>query len=56
MIYDSIRPGRKSGDPVVTDLRWLQYDPTGKIKYALDFFQNFSFFQTDQRKTLYQEI
>ncbi|KAF0712766.1 Uncharacterized protein FWK35_00032170, partial [Aphis craccivora] len=38
MIYDSIRPGKKSGDPVVTDLRWLQYNSSGQIKYALDFF------------------
>lgn len=37
MVYDSIRPGKKSGDPVVTDLRWLQYDFCGEIKYALDF-------------------
>lgn len=38
MIYDSICPGRKSGDPVVTDLIRLQYNPTGKIKYILDYF------------------
>jgi len=38
MIYDTIRPGKKSGDPVVTDLRWLQYNSSGQIKFALDFF------------------
>lgn len=35
MMYDSIRPGRKSGDPVVTDMRWLKYD--GEIRYPLDY-------------------
>ncbi|BES91079.1 Hypothetical protein NTJ_03889 [Nesidiocoris tenuis] len=37
MIYPTIRPGRKSGDPTVTNLRWLQYEPTGQIKYKLAF-------------------
>ena len=32
---DSIRPGRKAGDPTVHDLRGLKYLPNGKIKFKL---------------------
>lgn len=35
--YQSIRPGKKSGDPTVTDLRQINYDPNGIIKYKLRF-------------------
>ncbi|WAR05509.1 hypothetical protein MAR_020878 [Mya arenaria] len=31
--YTSIRPGTKTGDPVVTDNRALKYDPNGMIMY-----------------------
>lgn len=34
--YDSIRPGKK-GDPVVTDVHYLQYLRTGEIFYKLAF-------------------
>lgn len=33
--FKSIRPGKKSGDPVVTDLRGLKYSPDGKIQFKL---------------------
>lgn len=33
--FTSIRPGRKVGDPTVTDIRALQYLPTGKVQYKL---------------------
>uniref|UniRef100_A0A2S2NB05 Uncharacterized protein n=1 Tax=Schizaphis graminum TaxID=13262 RepID=A0A2S2NB05_SCHGA len=33
MIYSSIRPERSSGDPTITDLRMLQYEPNGVILY-----------------------
>ncbi|OXA41429.1 hypothetical protein Fcan01_23893 [Folsomia candida] len=33
--YPSIRSGSKAGDPCVTDLRALEYDPSGKIFYKL---------------------
>lgn len=33
--YASIRPGFKKGDPVVTDIRALQYRPEGEIHYKL---------------------
>ncbi|BES90489.1 Hypothetical protein NTJ_03297 [Nesidiocoris tenuis] len=36
-IYTSIRPGKKAGDPTVTDLRAIMYDPTGTIKFKLAF-------------------
>lgn len=36
-IYKTIRPGRKAGDPVVTDLRAIQYNPDGGILIKLDF-------------------
>ena len=32
----SIRPGCKPGDPVVTDIKELKYDPNGLIYYKLD--------------------
>jgi len=34
--YDSIRPGHKTGDSMVTDIRGLKYDPNGFIYYKLD--------------------
>lgn len=33
--YNSIRPGRKAGDPVVTDLKQLRYNPSGGIDFKL---------------------
>ncbi|CAG4954258.1 unnamed protein product [Parnassius apollo] len=36
-VYDSIRPGRTTNDPTVTDLRVLQYNANGIIKYKLSF-------------------
>ncbi|KAK6167866.1 hypothetical protein SNE40_021797 [Patella caerulea] len=35
--YHSIRPGVKVGDPVVTDIRVMNYSPDGDIKYQLVF-------------------
>lgn len=37
MMYDSIRPGRKGGDPTVTDLRVIEYYPDGEIRMKLSF-------------------
>lgn len=37
LIYKSIRPGKKAGDPVVTDVRVLEYRPNGTIWYKIDF-------------------
>ena len=37
LIYKSIRPGKKTGDPVVTDLRMLEYNPEGTITYKTCF-------------------
>lgn len=37
MSYHSVRPGRKTGDPTVNDIRALQYLPEGKIKYKIQF-------------------
>lgn len=37
LIYKSIRPGKKTGDPVVTDIRMLEYRPNGTIWYKVDF-------------------
>ncbi|CAL8094746.1 unnamed protein product [Orchesella dallaii] len=36
MRYSDIRPGSKPGDPCVTDLRELRYNPSGIIEYKLD--------------------
>lgn len=35
--YSTIRPGRKAGDPVVVDLRVIQYRPDGTINYKINF-------------------
>lgn len=41
-IYESIRPGRKTNDPTVTDLRVLRYDPKEKkIFFKLHFDDDF---------------
>ncbi|CAB3224987.1 unnamed protein product [Arctia plantaginis] len=37
LIYKSIRPGKKTGDPVVTDVRMLEYRPNGTIWYKVGF-------------------
>lgn len=37
MVYKSIRPGYRAGEPTVSELRWIQYEPTGKIYYKLNF-------------------
>jgi len=34
-MYSSIRPGRKVGDPTVTDLRCIKYLPSGEIQWKL---------------------
>ncbi|KAH9635147.1 hypothetical protein HF086_009487 [Spodoptera exigua] len=40
-MYDSIRPGRSVNDPTVTDIRALQYNPSGVIKYKLNFEEDY---------------
>lgn len=35
--YNSIRPGRKAGDPAVVDLRAIKYNPEGTISYKINF-------------------
>ncbi|OXA41441.1 hypothetical protein Fcan01_23603 [Folsomia candida] len=35
--YHSIRPGSKPGDPCVTDIRQLKYNPSGIVEYKLDY-------------------
>lgn len=37
LIYKSIRPGRKPGEPAVTHLRMLEYRPDGTIWFKTDF-------------------
>ena len=37
MVYSSIRPGNTKGDPQVTDLRWIQYQPCGRILYKVNY-------------------
>ncbi|XP_065221373.1 uncharacterized protein LOC135846299 [Planococcus citri] len=34
--YPSIRPGKKTGDPCVTDIRALRHGPDGVLSYKLD--------------------
>ncbi|CAH2084777.1 unnamed protein product [Euphydryas editha] len=39
-LYKSIRPGRKAGDPTVTDIRAILYDQDDTIKVKLNFDQD----------------
>lgn len=41
LIYESIRPGRGTGDRVVVDIRALRYNPCGTIDYKLHFADDF---------------
>ncbi|WAR29717.1 hypothetical protein MAR_003285 [Mya arenaria] len=40
--YSTIRPGTKVGDPVVTNIRLLQYNTNGEIQFKLLFHDEFS--------------
>lgn len=42
LVYSSIRPGKKAGDPNVVDIRALKYTPEGIIFYKLDFDDNYT--------------
>lgn len=35
--YNSIRPGKKKGDPCVTNIRCLMYSPNGSVHYKLSY-------------------
>lgn len=35
--FRSIRPGTKTGDPVVVDIRQLKYSPSGEVWFTLDY-------------------
>lgn len=50
MIYDSIRPGKKPGDPTVMDIKAIKYMPGGIIKTKLSFEEDFV--DIPQRKML----
>lgn len=39
--YPSIRPGRKPGEPLVTDVCSYKYSPTGEILYKINFTDNY---------------
>lgn len=41
LMFKSIRPGIRKGDPKVTDIRCLKYDSNGKIHYKLSFKDDF---------------
>lgn len=46
MVYKSIRPGHRPGEPTVNDLRWIQYEPTGLIYYKINFEDDLQLFPT----------
>lgn len=37
MRYESVRPGKKAGDPTVHDLKALRYKPDGTVEFKIDF-------------------
>uniref|UniRef100_A0A1B6K9A6 Uncharacterized protein n=1 Tax=Graphocephala atropunctata TaxID=36148 RepID=A0A1B6K9A6_9HEMI len=51
-IYDSIRPGKKSGDPKVQDLRALRYNPNGTIEFKVSFDDEYAVLPVRQNKTM----
>ncbi|XP_055956576.1 uncharacterized protein LOC130012503 [Patella vulgata] len=63
--YTSIRPGIRTGDPVVTNLRVLKYLPRGEILYKLNYKDEYRFLprksklsspsQNDEVERLFQE-
>lgn len=48
--YDSIRPGKKEGDPQVHDLSALKYSPCGSISYKLSFDQDWEILPQRRRQ------
>ena len=41
-LISSIRPGIRKGDPVVTNLKWIQYKPELSLNIKLNFSDEFS--------------
>ncbi|CAG9793084.1 unnamed protein product [Diatraea saccharalis] len=39
--FSSIRPGKTAGDPQVTDIRCLMYEPEGSIKFKLSYSEEY---------------
>lgn len=46
-VYSSIRPGKRTHEPTVSNLRAIKYTPEGKIFYKLNFDDNYM--ELDQR-------
>lgn len=42
MFYESIRPGNIASDPVVTELRVIQYCPSDIILYKINYYDSFN--------------
>lgn len=51
LVYDSIRPGKKAGDPTVNGLKAIKYSPDGKIQVKINSFSS-KFFDLPQRGRL----
>lgn len=47
--FTSIRPGKKAGDPTVHDLRGLEYQSNGHVRYRLSFSEDSSWEMLPQR-------
>lgn len=52
----SIRPGKKKGDPVVTNLRVIQYNSEGTIQFKLNFSDEFSELPQRIKKPSQEEV
>jgi hypothetical protein len=50
--YSNIRPGNKTGDPKVTDIRALRYDPSGYVYYKLSFLDNWALLPNKMKKSV----
>lgn len=37
MVYNSIKSGKNTGDPMAHDLKAIRYNPDGTIEYKTDF-------------------
>jgi hypothetical protein len=52
--YNSIRSGRSTGDPQVTDLVALKYTPAGELEYKLNFKDEWQLLPTRPKAGEYQ--
>lgn len=56
MIYESIRPGKRTGDPKVTNLRALKYNPDGTIEFKVNFDDEYQLLPVRQMRYVHNVV